>query len=441
MVNKRNKNQILVDKKDFEKLCDTVLKLSDTIYTDRLSNNDMNIDKKKKMVSQVHEYAITPKNSNKKGSRWSTYVTDEGSSKRKKICASYEEDFYNKLFEHYYPEFTHVDTLETLFNEVEELKLNNSVTSDGTVARNRRTWNRFYKNHPISKKPVKSLTDKDITDFFTYTINTHKLDKKAGGRCSQIMSDALNLAIDKEIITGTPYKKSCLNRSLFYPSKAELESETERILTFQDMENLFDEMWREINNNPKYAIHVLASLLFFHTGLRIGELLPLQVSDINIPKKEIYIRSSIKSEFDENKRLIPYIADSTKSKKGIRKVPLSDNAIEIFKLILNNPYRDTKSHFIFITTFKGFMTTRQVDCHLRKCAKKCGLPHSAHDIRRTYASLIFKETKDIKLVQKLLGHSSPLTTYKYVYSMTPTEEIKDTVNSILNKVNICNQRN
>lgn len=59
------------------------------------------------------------------------------------------------------------------------------------------------------------------------------------------------------------------------------------------------------------------------------------------------------------------------------------------------------------------MDARSVSRSLNRFFAQHGLAFTAHQLRHRYASTAYMITKDIRLTQELLGHSSPLTTARY----------------------------
>lgn len=63
--------------------------------------------------------------------------------------------------------------------------------------------------------------------------------------------------------------------------------------------------------------------------------------------------------------------------------------------------------------------------HLNVPAKKIlGRPVGTHDFRRLMAMFLYRKTKDIRLVQRILGHSDVSTTMRYVQHEVIEEDIK-----------------
>lgn len=59
-----------------------------------------------------------------------------------------------------------------------------------------------------------------------------------------------------------------------------------------------------------------------------------------------------------------------------------------------------------------------VNAWFDRCLRRAGMPRGSitpHDMRRSAADALYRETKDIHLAQQLLRHASPATTQSYLH--------------------------
>lgn len=81
--------------------------------------------------------------------------------------------------------------------------------------------------------------------------------------------------------------------------------------------------------------------------------------------------------------------------------------------------RRPPSEWLFPTKNGIQVSTRQVRAMVSRRAKKAGVQEadrvSPHVLRHTFATRLYKSTKDIRLVQKALGHASIETTMIYTH--------------------------
>ena len=80
--------------------------------------------------------------------------------------------------------------------------------------------------------------------------------------------------------------------------------------------------------------------------------------------------------------------------------------------------------FLFLGEKGRRIHIRAVDNRIRKLCKRAGIEpaKSAHDIRRTVATRLYRNTHDIELVRKFLGHSDVQTTWGYIVDIDAEEE-------------------
>ena len=160
-------------------------------------------------------------------------------------------------------------------------------------------------------------------------------------------------------------------------------------------EAISDEEISIVNNSIDCTFGLLAYFLMY-TGLRKGEALALQYEDIDFENKIINVYKSV---YHENNQ--PHIK-STKTTSGIRKIVLLDCLVD--KL----PHKKTKE-YIFSDTNKP-LTNSQFQCRWEKYQKETGLNITAHQLRHTFATILFEADISPKDAQNIMGHSDISTT-------------------------------
>lgn len=115
--------------------------------------------------------------------------------------------------------------------------------------------------------------------------------------------------------------------------------------------------------------------LLLNTGLRLNEI--TQISSINYDEK--YLITKVKGNYS-------------------RKVYFGEEVKAVLKRVVPIKYsRRAIQHFISYAM------------------KKLGIEGSTHTLRHTYATYMYKQTKDILLVKELLGHKSVVSTQIYTH--------------------------
>ena len=75
---------------------------------------------------------------------------------------------------------------------------------------------------------------------------------------------------------------------------------------------------------------------------------------------------------------------------------------------------DMGTPLILSTNTGGKMTTRGLQKVFERNAQKVGIVgHSIHSLRHTYATFLLRASRNLRLVQKQLGHSSIMITEVY----------------------------
>ena len=158
--------------------------------------------------------------------------------------------------------------------------------------------------------------------------------------------------------------------------------------------------------------------MLFFGGIRIGELIRLNMEDIREPG--IYV----KSEKGERPRM----------------VGLPDRAMDALNNYVNN-YRYTTDPKALFTTKSGRISYPYARKRIKEIGAKAGVPRfHAHAARHKCATMLLLGYRgsipvDIRQVQIHLGHSSLATTQRYTHitSEAVAQSIKDVYNSVFRR--------
>ena len=192
------------------------------------------------------------------------------------------------------------------------------------------------------------------------------------------------------------------------------------VLTVAEVRRLF----KQPNLSLKTGIRDRAIMeVLYSSGIRLDELLNLEVYHVDFKDKVLYIRKG-------------------KGKKQ-RVVPLGKNARKYLKEYLEKirPWyakKNPKERNLFLNQSGLPMTKGNVWVNQRKYRDCAGIKKSAspHTFRRTCATHLLQNGADIRYIQKLLGHRHLRTTQAYTKVMPV--EIKQTHDKT--HPNVCGQR-
>ncbi|MHA1170176.1 MAG: tyrosine-type recombinase/integrase, partial [Candidatus Hodarchaeales archaeon] len=158
--------------------------------------------------------------------------------------------------------------------------------------------------------------------------------------------------------------------------------------------------WGEYISKGSNKIAKMGIWMGFQFGLRLGEIIHLRIQDIDFDKQEIYIRPHRKGK---NQR-----AWNPKYNRE-RQVPFTKDQAAIFKRWIHEVRPELNHSYLLWTP------TSKQPLHPRNFQRWCMKANlHAHVLRYSFATHYYNQTKDVKLISELLGHSSVSTTSEYL---------------------------
>jgi len=148
---------------------------------------------------------------------------------------------------------------------------------------------------------------------------------------------------------------------------------------------------------------------FIFTGLRLQELIDLEVHDVNLESGEIFVREG-------------------KGKKD-RTIPINRTLNKILNEYLNKR-KQIKSGYFFVTEKSNKISRNCLRFNLEKAVEKLNLKKrvTPHIFRHSFASHLVSKKVSLVVVQKLLGHASLKATSVYLHSKQ--EDLEEAVNRL-----------
>ena len=225
----------------------------------------------------------------------------------------------------------------------------------------------------LKNKDIRTITNRDVQLFsenilepFGYSVNSQRQFISA---IKQLKAFIPDLAID-DFTLERPRKPKLLPTVL---SKEEVL----RLLV-----------------NTRNLKHRAALTLIYSSGLRISELINLKLADIDVVRRQIFIRSG-------------------KGRKD-RVVVLAESFLPMYQ----NYMATYQPKVYFIEGKPGVKySVESVRAVVRRSAQRAGITKrvTPHTLRHSFATHLLENGVDIRHIQELLGHSSPNTTMIYTH--------------------------
>lgn len=251
---------------------------------------------------------------------------------------------------------------------------------------------KYKEINQMTLNDVSFLSNSDIYSFIYFLAESHY---KIGSRILKI--EHLRTFFDflyriKHNIFTQPFKKIKREKdiSLKLPKYLSLNESQKLLQLYANSTKV-----NEIKDNA--ILHI-----FLNCGLRISEVANLNISDFNFEANKFTIFGK------GNKERIGYLSPITK--EALLKY------LEIRKNI--SPKSSKDNNALFLSIEKKRITIRNIRKNIKKAYSKVGIDvdeYSAHSLRHTCATLMYKNGTDIKTIQEFLGHVQIDTTEIYTH--------------------------
>lgn len=182
------------------------------------------------------------------------------------------------------------------------------------------------------------------------------------------------------------------------------EKKLPRYFEYNELEELFKvpDLRTALGQRDRLILEML-----YATGLRVGELVSVKVSDIDLGSRVILVLGKGNKE---------------------RRVTYGDYCEEALKLYLSDGYlklNKTGSSYLFLNNNGDVITERGIRYVLDQIIKKTSLSKSIspHVLRHSFATHLLNEGCDLLTVQRLLGHESISATQ--IYTHVTTDRLKE----------------
>lgn len=341
---------------------------------------------------------------------------------KKDLQVKLEEQLREKLL--LLPEFIY-DFIEILKYSKKELRTRFEYTKDIIVFFEFLIKSKKYLKDniiDITVEDLEKLTARDINDYLDYlTKHSTTYYTKTGKKVTQTFTNTdigksrklatlhklfahlyKNKTLSKDITQGIDFKATSKAKI-----KNRLDSEEIDIFFNTILEDVQIENDRKIKFHQKVKFRDYAIVLILaYTGIRVSELVQLDLDDISIDKKALIVnrKGGNEQRIPIPNKVIEDLSDYIRQRKELTDVDKSSK------------------NALFISLHKKRINPRTVRVMLEKYRQRSGIEIkiTPHVFRRTFGTKHYNTYKDMYLTAQVLGHSSAETTRKFYAD--PSEE-------------------
>lgn len=241
-------------------------------------------------------------------------------------------------------------------------------------------------NEFVNKKNINDVNTDDIRNFINYLSDKKEKDKTIARKVVSIRTFFDYLMMQKKIKVN-PCEKIELPK---------LKKTLPKTLSVEEINKLLD---FKPNTALEYRNKAMLELMYA-TGLRVSELVNLEVNDINL--KDNYVRCFGKGK---KERIIPFADITTRA---------LDEYIKVYRDSLLKGYITDK---LFISSYGKGITRQGFFKILKQLAKENDInkDFSPHTLRHSFATHLLEYGADLKSISEMLGHENIKTTQIYTH--------------------------
>ena len=352
--------------------------------------------------------------------RWKTYITDEESGKRKQISRESREDLEDFLYDKYLAEDEELAkkraTMESLYDDWAEYK--SLFVSEATIKRDRNTWKALYKDAPIVKKPLVSITKTELERWLLSVIRSKNMNSHQFTNFISVVRQLMAYAEEIGIIESNPAEKIHIQKKRIL--KPEVKGPAITQVFMEDERQMLIKHAMEQYAKHRDTVQIFTSLaiaFLLYVPLRRGELVALRFDDLD--GNRLYLTDSYSHD-------MKCLKGRLKDIEGWRTVDVVPPALEIIEKIRQERIRlgMPTDGCIFTVNEKYSSLYSALGKSINKYCDELGIPRrSLHKTRKTCASKMHSDGVNDLIIQAQLGHKDLRTTFNsYCYDVTTDAE-------------------
>ena len=297
-------------------------------------------------------------------------------------------------------------TLRTIIVSNINKKFGSGIISEGQLMRTNKTIKQMPEE--LLNTNIEEITEEDIQ---TYLNSLKNYSNSSIKKFYELLSQAFRIAFERDYIKLNPMK------NVLRP-KSKKKDKKVRALTVDEQERFTQYL---LDQNIKDTPYRNVFLVQMFTGMRIGEVLALKTTDIDLAHNLITVEHTISVDAKEK----TILKETPKSFNGMREIPmpsyLKPYIMEQMKIANINNH---KENLLFVNRNKDYVDHRIANKILKKMLEELDIEGiSTHSLRHTFATRCIESgVRDVAL-QRIMGHSSITATLNNYVDVS--EELKE----------------
>ncbi|OTG85428.1 recombinase XerC [Acinetobacter sp. ANC 4558] len=281
-------------------------------------------------------------------------------------------------------------TMQLLSMWLKEREIQNQ--SKHTISAYERDVSDFLNYCEMQNIALMSIETSDLRSYVAYKVEQNQLSSSSLQRLLSAIRQFMKWAEQGQYLLFNPTDDFQLKRQP-RPLPGMIDIET--------VNQILDQAEPELENQKQYWIRDKAILeLLYSSGLRLSEVQGLRIKDIDFKRQLLRITGK-----GNKTRIIPF---GTKAKDAVMAW------LAIYPQWQGDFVADSQ---VFITQKGNPLGVRQIENRVKFQAQRAGVGVDLHPhlLRHCFASHMLSTSRDLRVVQEMLGHSNLTTTQIYTH--------------------------